>query len=116
MGNYWLLLLLQFAPILTFIFNKSLFLVYIPDDWKLTLVTPLYKDKSKKSDCASYRPISVISHISKIIESYVKVVLVNHLIDNNLFSLNQSAYMKNQSTVNALHTSLMMFCPILIIF
>ena len=92
------------APILTFIFNKSLLLGYIPDDWKLARVTPLYKGKGKKSDCASYRPIFVISHIPKIIESYVKVVLVNHLIDNNLFSQNQSAYMKNQSTVYALHT------------
>ena len=68
------------APILTFIFNKSLLLGYIPDDWKLARVTPLYKGKGKKSDCVSYRPISVIFHIPKIIESFVKVVLVNHLI------------------------------------
>ena len=73
---------------------------YVPSDWKLTRVTPLYKGNGSKKDLNNYRPISVISHITKIIGNS----LDKYFSDNSLLIEDQFAYIKHQSTVNALHT------------
>ena len=92
------------APSLQIIFNKSLELGHVPDDWKLAHVTPLYKGTGFKDDRSNYRPISVISHIPKIIEKFVSFMLNKYLFENSLLKNDQFAYVKYQSTVNALHT------------
>ena len=92
------------APSLQIIFNKSLELGHVPDDWKLARVTPLYKGTGSKDDRSNYRPISVISHIPKIIEKFVSSMLNKYLCENSLLKNDQFAYVKYQSTVNALHT------------
>ena len=46
---------------------------------KIGWIRPIYKGKGSKDDPTNYRPISVISHISKIIEKIVKTQLVNLL-------------------------------------
>ena len=51
----------------------------------------------------NFRPISVISFIPKIIEHHVKEQLVKYFIDNSLLRHHQFAYLKNHSTVTALH-------------
>jgi hypothetical protein len=92
------------APSLYVLFNKSLNLGHVPRDWKLARVTPLYKGKGSKSELGNYRPISVISHIPKIIEKFVSFSFNKFLSDNSLLHNDQFAYRKSQSTVNALHT------------
>ena len=95
------------APIilrsLTKIFNLSLKTGIVPQDWKLARVTPLYKGSGSKSEMGNFRPISVISFIPKIIEHHVKEQLVKYFIDNSLLRHHQFAYLKNHSTVTALH-------------
>ena len=86
------------------LFCKSLELGYVPNDWKLALVTPLYEGSGSKSVLGSYRPISVISHVPKIIEKYVNLTLNNYLSKHSFLHDDQFAYVKSQSTVNALHT------------
>ena len=92
------------SPSLCFIFNRSLTLGYIPDDWKLARVTPLYKGTGCKTELGNYRPISVIAHIPNIIEKFVKCNLNKFLIENSLLQDDQFAYTKYQSTTSALHT------------
>ena len=48
--------------------NASLETNRVLNDWKLSRVTPIYKGKGDVNDKGNYRPISVISHIAKIIE------------------------------------------------
>ena len=72
--------------------------------WKLALVTPLYEGSGSKSVLGSYRPISVISHVPKIIEKYVNLTLNNYLSKHSFLHDDQFAYVKSQSTVNVLHT------------
>ena len=55
---------------LTVIFNLSIKTHIFPNDWKLAKVTALYKD-GIVSDANNYRPISVLSVLSKIIEKHV---------------------------------------------
>ena len=64
----------------------------------------MFKNKGSIKDVSSYRPISVISHISKILESGVKEQIFSHLINHKLLSSAQFAYVKGKSTQLALHT------------
>ena len=45
-------------------------LVNYPDDLKLARVVPLYK-KSDKTDVSNYRPVSILSIISKVFERVI---------------------------------------------
>ena len=52
------------------IFNLSIDTGIFPDEMKHTKVTPIYKSGDKK-DCGNYRPISLTSAVSKILEKLV---------------------------------------------
>jgi hypothetical protein len=56
------------------------------------------KPNKKISEIASYRPISLISNISKLLEKLVNTRLVNFLESNNRISVHQSGFRKNRST------------------
>ena len=55
---------------LSFIYQTSLNVGIFPAIWKLSIVTPLFKD-GKRSDVSNYRPISGLSCIAKVLESIV---------------------------------------------
>ena len=93
---------LAIAPSLTHIFNLSLYHCFVPNDWKIARITPIFKKKGSKDDPNNYRPISVVSTIAKILEKHVKLELMNHMTKNKLLASSQSAYIKNHSTENAL--------------
>ncbi len=38
----------------------------IPDDWKKVIIVPLHKDKGSRSECSSYRGISLLSVPGKV--------------------------------------------------
>ena len=48
--------------------NASLKISFVPEDWKIARVTPVYKGKGNKLEEGNYRPISVIGHIAKLFE------------------------------------------------
>ena len=60
----------QIAPSLCSLFNKSLRIGVVPDDWKLANVVPVYKH-GEKAEVENYRPISLLSLISKTLERCV---------------------------------------------
>ena len=60
----------EFAPSLCQIFNNSLHLGKLPLDWKTANITPVFK-KGDKSLIANYRPISLLSIVSKLCERCV---------------------------------------------
>ena len=68
----------QIAPSLTQIFNKSLCLGEIPDEWKLANIVPIHK-KGDKSQVENYRPISLLSLVSKVLERCVLRNIRDHL-------------------------------------
>ena len=49
------------------LFNKSLSLGIYPDDFKTAIVKPIFKKKGSPSDPTSYRPISILSALSKVL-------------------------------------------------
>ena len=56
------------APSLCKLFNRSLEVGYIPSEWKLANVMPVYK-KDEKDHVENYRPISLLCIISKVLVS-----------------------------------------------
>ena len=60
----------ELKGVLTIIYNRSLSESKIPNDWKMANVTPIFK-KVKQCDAGNYRPISLTSHVCKILESII---------------------------------------------
>ena len=58
------------------VINKSLKSGVFEQDWINTRVTPIYKDDGDINDENNHRPISVIGHIAKIIESLVSYQII----------------------------------------
>ncbi|KAL9964377.1 hypothetical protein ACROYT_G028008 [Oculina patagonica] len=62
------------------------------NDWKIARLNPVFK-KDDETEIGNYRPISLLSVPSKILESCVSDALVKHvLLDNRLLTNNQWAY------------------------
>jgi hypothetical protein len=58
--------------------NKSLFSGIFPEHFKYTVVKPLFK-KGDKSKISNYRPISILSSFSKVLEKAMYNQLQEHL-------------------------------------
>ena len=69
----------------------------VPADWKEAIVTPVYK-KGAKNKAENYRPIKLTSIVCNLMESLVKEVIMNHLIDNKLLSKKQYGFISGRST------------------
>ena len=85
------------ATPLTTIINASLRQGIVPDDWKSARVTPLFK-KGKVEDLDSYRPISVLPIVSKLLERAVHTQLGEYLKEHNILSPYQCGFRKAHST------------------
>jgi len=53
----------------------------VPDDWRLTNVTPVYK-KGQKEYPGNYRPVSLTSVPGRIVERFILSVLTRQVQDN----------------------------------
>jgi hypothetical protein len=86
------------VPSLTRLFNLSLSKCIFPQDWKKANVIPLFK-KDDNTKPTNYRPVSLLSCISKIFEKAVFKHVYNFLRDHKLISLKQSGFIPGDSTV-----------------
>ena len=83
------------APIIatpiTDIFNLSLHTAEIPSDWKEAIVLPLFKG-GEQTNPNSYRPISILPCVSKILEKLVNKQLTGYLNVAGILSDVQSGF------------------------
>ncbi|KAG8324947.1 hypothetical protein J6590_108346 [Homalodisca vitripennis] len=86
---------------LTDIINKSLTQGTFPSQLKLAKVYPKYKG-GPTNEPSSYRPISLISTFSKILERVVLNRLLTHLKQHHLLTPRQHGFVKNRSTTTAI--------------
>ncbi len=86
---------------ITAIINKSLAEGIFPDILKTAVVHPIFKKNDKKI-CANYRPISLLSNISKIFERAMYDRIELFLNDFDLIYKNQFGFRKKHSTTHAL--------------
>ena len=83
------------------IFKKSIDTLKIPSIWKRSKVKCLHK-KGSKLECENYRPISLLSIPSKLMESIIYRNLDYHLQSHNLLNEAQWGFRKQRSTILAL--------------
>ena len=90
------------APLLCAICNASLKSAVMPVSQKQAVVYPRLKKATLDPDNpSSYRPISNLSFISKLVERVVASRFVKHAEGKELFAVNQSAYRHHHSTETA---------------
>ena len=90
------------APFLVDLFNRSLSTGSVPTAFKEAYVTPrLKKADLDPADTKSYRPISNLSVLSKLLERFVARQLLDYLTAQHLIPDLQSAYRAFHSTETA---------------
>lgn len=89
------------AESLCILFNKSILTGIFPSDWKIAKVSPVHKG-NEKDFLTNYRPISVLSAVSKVLEKIVYLQLYSYFTNNNLLSKYQSGFRPLHSTLTAL--------------
>jgi len=88
--------------VLTDLFNLSISTGKIPQKWKIFSVVPIPKTPTNSTDPYKYRPISLLSVVSKLLEKHIYALLLQNLIENNLLSESQWGFTSGKSTVTAL--------------
>jgi hypothetical protein len=89
------------AEPISILVNKSICEGVVPDSLKIAKVIPIYKNKDK-SDFANYRPISLLTSLSKILEKVVHKRTYAFLNSTNIFHASQYGFRSGRSTVNAI--------------
>ena len=98
-------ILVELKDVITFPVTQIMKLSFatgvIPDDWKIALVSPIYKN-GPKCQVSNYRPISLTSIICKLFESIVRDALVQHLENNGLIRGTQHGFRRGGSCLSNL--------------
>jgi hypothetical protein len=85
------------VDVLVYIFNLSLSTGDFPSELKSAVVTPLFKKKDE-SQPTNYRPISLLSIFSKLLEKIVKIRMSDFLEKYNFFSKKQYGFQSGLNT------------------
>jgi hypothetical protein len=82
------------------IINLFINYFFFPDQWKIAHVIALLK-KGDKSLPSNYRPVFLLSCVSKILEKIVNKQIYNHLHIKKLLYKFQSGFLPGYSTTHA---------------
>ena len=85
---------------LTNLFNSILNMGYIPNGWKKANIILLLKPNKDKQHPASYRPISLLSCLGKLLEKIIKQRLMIILERRNILPEHQAGFRPRKSTLN----------------
>ena len=86
----------EISPALTLVFQASLQQGMVPDDWKQAFVTPVFK-KGDRTAPSNYRPISLTSVCSKLLEHIIHSQVMRHLDHHGILSDQQHGFRKRRS-------------------
>ena len=84
-----------YLPVLTEIINSSFEQNEFPNELKLADVIPIFKKKDPLNK-ENYRPVSILSHMSKVFERLIYKQIDNFI--KNKFSIKFRGFRKNQNT------------------
>ncbi len=83
------------------LFQRSMNDGIFPTKWKLSHISPVFK-KAEKFLRENYRPVSLLSCISKVMERVVYNVMYKFFKKNGLLTERNSGFKENDSTINQL--------------
>jgi len=89
---------LQLYIPLTHIFNLSFSTGTFPEKMKIAKVIPLFKSGDPTSP-DNYRPISLLSNFSKVLEKVIAARLISYLEENKILSDSQFGFRKGHSNL-----------------
>ena len=94
------------SPSVTNLFNASIRCCRLPSSWSvISSVVPIPK-VPKATSTSDYRPISLLSILSKVLERHFYLLIREHLTTSHSVSNCQWGFQPNKSTISALlHTS-----------
>ena len=69
-------LIMLLVPFFRLILDKGI----LPAEWKVAIVTPIFK-KGSRTDCKNFRPISLTCTLCKVFESLIKDAILTFLLD-----------------------------------
>ena len=61
--------------ILTRLFNRLLMGEWMPEEWRRSVLTPIYENKGDTQCCGNYRGIKLMSHTIKVWERIIQARL-----------------------------------------
>ena len=85
---------------MTYIVNTALSSGVFPVRLRYAIVEPIYK-KGNKQDISNYRPISLLTSLSKVFEKIIYNRLYTHLEMNNILVQEQFGFRMKRSTEQA---------------
>jgi hypothetical protein len=80
---------------LTKVFNNIYRLNKMPEEWRRSILVPIYKNKRDIQSCTNYRGIKLMSHTMKLWER----VIEHRLRGTMRISMNQFGFMPGRSTI-----------------
>ena len=89
---------------LTLIFQSSVKQGKVPNEWKRAKISPIFK-KDDKTSAENYRPDSITSITSKLLEHIIFSNVVNHLETQNILSDAQHGFRRKRSCETQLITT-----------
>ena len=92
----------ELSYILAKFFNKCLKESCFLDCWKVSSVVPVLKNVGERSTAKSYRPVSLLSVVSKVFEKLLNNRIVDHLEKCGVFSDFQYGFRSFRSTADLL--------------
>ena len=92
----------ELSYILVALFNKCLKESCFPACWKVSSVVPVFKNIRERSTVKNYRPVSLLSVVSRVFEKLANNGIVDHLEKCGLFSGLQYGFRSSRSTADLL--------------
>ena len=81
------------------VFNIILNTGFIPEDWTLGIIKPIYKNKGSREDPNNYRGISILSCFSKLFTSILNNRIKIFLEEKDIIGCEQAIFKNSFSTL-----------------
>lgn len=85
------------------IFNSCLKIGYFPRLWKKSKIIPILKPGKDPTISSSYRPISLLSTLCKLLEYIIHNRISSFIDENNILINEQFGFRRQHSTVHQIH-------------
>ena len=92
----------QISTPLAHLFNMSLQEGIVPLEWKEANIIPLLKKKGSRNKSVNYRPVSLTSVISKLLETIMRDHMMYFLVKHKLINPSQHGFLKARSCLTNL--------------
>ena len=90
----------KLITLLTKIFNSSLKIGYFPDTWKIATVTMILKPEKDSNLTTSYRPISLLPILGKVMERIMILRITTLMIEKKILNKYQYGFQKGKSCIH----------------